>query len=144
MLEDTRSHFVMIFQSHRGMYQLDNDRTYALVLDRGYPEWLNIDFFSNMLRDNYEINFYLALLIQIEVDYDDNPFTQFSQIRRFFLNNFKKNLVSIDKEGVWSLPEDEIKKAICTYASVARLCRSSAGLAGSQRFISMQRLPACR
>ena len=112
MLEDTRSHFVMIFQSHRGMYQLDNDRTYALVLDRGYPEWLNIDFFSNMLRDNYEINFYLALLIQIEVDYDDNPFTQFSQIRRFFLNNFKKNLVSIDKEGVWSLPEDEIKKAI--------------------------------
>jgi hypothetical protein len=112
MLEDTSSHFVMIFQSHRGMYQLDNDRTYALVLDRGYPEWLNIDLYSVMLRNNYEINFYLALLIQIEVDYDDNPFTKFSQIRRFFLNNFKKNLVSADKEGVWSLPEDEIKKAI--------------------------------
>ena len=30
------------------------------------------------------------------------------------------------------------------YSAVARLCRSSAGLAGSQRFISMQRLPACR
>jgi hypothetical protein len=112
MLEDTSSEFVMIFRSHLGTLQLDNDRTYALVLDWGRPEWLNIDFYSNMLRDNYKINFYLALLIQIEVDFDNNSVPQYSQIRRFFLNNFKKNLVSIDKEGVWSLPEDEIKKAI--------------------------------
>ena len=111
MLENTSSEIVMIFQSHRGMYQLENDRKYALVFDHGYPPYLNLDFYSNMLRDNYKINFYLALLIQVEIDYDD-PFTKFSQIRRFFLNNFKKNLVSIDKEGVWSLPEDEIKKAI--------------------------------
>jgi hypothetical protein len=110
MLENTSSEIVMIFQSHRGMYQLENDRTYALVLD-WYPPYLNIDFYSNMLRDNYKINFYLALLIQVEIDYD-NPITEYSQIRRFFLNNFKKYLVSADKEGVWSLPEDDIKKAI--------------------------------
>ena len=110
MLENTSSEIVMIFQSHRGMYQLDNDRTYALVLD-WYPPLLNIDFYSNMLRDNYKINFYLAILIQVEIDYD-NTITEYSQIRRFFLNNFKKNLVSADKEGVWSLPEDDIKKAI--------------------------------
>ena len=106
------SQYILIFESNRGMYQLDNDRTYALVLKTDMPKYLNVNHYSDIFSQQYEVKFYLALLVKIDLDEDIDHKKQYLKLRNFFSIKLKEHLLNSQIEGVWSLPKDEIKRII--------------------------------
>ena len=106
------SQYILIFESNRGMYQLDNDRIYALVLKTDMPEYLEVNQYSDILSRQYEVKFYLALLVKIDLDEDIDHKEQYLKLRNFFSLKLKEYLLNSQIEGIWSLPKDEIKRII--------------------------------
>ena len=106
------SQFFILFQSHYGMYQLDEERIYTLVLKSGYLKDLDFDYYTDMFREKYKVNFYLALMVQINVD-DDTTFYEINtNLKNYFNNNMNQYLVSSKNPGVWRISKDDIQQIV--------------------------------